>query len=43
MPDTTTGLKAVPCEDVIDCPVKVKITSGISTDPILDVIERPDG
>jgi len=43
MPDTTTGLKAVPCDTVIDCPVGVIITSGISTEPTLDVIERPDG
>jgi hypothetical protein len=33
----------VPCDTVIDCPVGVIITSGISTEPTLDVIERPDG
>ena len=38
-----TGTKASPCEDVTDCPVGVIITSGMSIEPTLEVIDKPVG
>ena len=37
----TTGTKASPCDIVDSKPVGVNTTSGTSTDPMEDVIDRP--
>ena len=38
-----TGTKASPCDNVISKLVGVIITSGTSTEPTLDVIDKPVG
>jgi hypothetical protein len=43
IPSTITGIKASPCDDVISKLEGVIIWSGTSTEPTLDVIDKPVG